>query len=217
MRSRYRRKDGSLFEKVYDDRWHRRYVCVRGRYSETRCDRPSIGATRFEDEVWTEVRRVIEDPGTVQAIIDARRRELEEGGTLVEVESLKRQLQQHGARRGRVLNMFEHGDIDRAEMQERLGRVDALIAKAKSDLSNLERAVNDYDGQVEILNNFIAMSQTVHGELDSMSDEKRAEMVGLLVRRIEVSEGEIEVKMGIETANLQRDSTFCLPLRERTR
>ena len=61
------------------------------------------------------------------------------------------------------------------------------------------------------------MSQTVHGKLDNMSDEKHAEMVGLLVRRIEVSEGEIQVNMGIETANLHSESGFYPLLRERTR
>lgn len=204
MHSRYVRKDGSVHHSVSEKRW-RGYACRVGRNGRNGCVRPRIGAVKLETIVWNEVKRVIEHPETVRAVVEERRAEFERTGTLCEIEKKKRQLVKVKEEGQRAITAFTKGYLDEDELDIRMKSVNERREMYEYDLERIGSEVGDYDSQLALLDDFMAVAEHVRGRIPTLSEDDKAELIDVLVNRITTGES-INVEMVLTSAPVTEKS-----------
>ena len=89
------------------------------------CPRPTLNAGAIEKLVWDSVTEFISRPEQVQALLEARQRDLESGATLENVVKGRDRLSQVDAERGRALLQHQRGSIN-----DKVGRSDEGYQRA---------------------------------------------------------------------------------------
>jgi site-specific DNA recombinase len=149
-----------------------------------RCPAKMLRGDVLEDIVWNDIECFLRNPGEVLRKLEAE----------VEADPVREALakerarwekarQEWEARRERLLELFEAGHRTKAEMEERLIPIVASLAQTIDRLA----ALNEQERDLAPVPVSADLLEEIRGQLDTgLSDEKRAEIVRLLVRRITV-------------------------------
>ena len=199
-----RQADGSL-ARVKTGKQTRSYVCTDGRHGRLGCVRPRIGAIKLEALVWAEVQAVIENPGTVKALIEERRAELERTGTLAEADRIGKAIEDIDGERKRAITAFTKGYVDDGELDVRMKGINERREMHEVELSRLKADVDDYERQRDMLDDFVEVSGRVRDRLDNLTHAERTELMRAMVTKVVVG-ADIQVAMAISGARVNGEA-----------
>jgi len=182
-----------------DKKWLGYYRCSRAkkRVGPARCTCKQLRALPVEQLVWAEVTRLLSDPARLQAAAraylalpeddsdaNADRRALD--GVRSEVEKLERAL----TRAERGVLMADTSEDERRQ-QEMVVELKRELTSARERLAGYEALIASDEARGQALRDVAALAERARGRLHTMSNEERAEVVGIL-RISVVTSGTVE-------------------------
>ena len=191
------------------------YFCsasVRGKVAVAAvCRNRSVRVDQLEPHVWQSVCALLQDPARVmhewvrrkdspsaRAEHDAQR-----DGALRAVRAHERSLQ-------RLLDAYEAGAIDLAELTIRSDRVRARIATARNDLTALEKVLAEQRELKLVVTRVEEFAKRVGDGLDVLSWHERRDLVRALVARIEMDQDDVTLVYRVPAIE-SADRTLVLP------
>lgn len=171
-----------------DKKWLGYYRCstAKKRVGEARCTCKQLRALPIEQLVWAEVTRLLSDPARLQAAARAYlalpeddsdantdRRALE--GVRGEAEKLERAL----TRAERGVLMADSSE-DEQRQQAMVADLKRELVAARERLAGYEALIASDEARGQALRDVTALAERARGRLHTMSDEERAEVVGIL-------------------------------------
>ena len=175
-----------------------RYYHCHGLSRRLRCrERPYIRAERLEDLVWSEVKRVLQNPARIVAGIEALD-DREGGGLAEEIAKAERELRTVQLEEDRAIRLYVSGkiteeqlDLQRKFITERLeslsARVDDYRAREASGASKREMAEA-----------VLAWASNVGEGLDELSPEERKDVLQMVVDEVTVDrENNLDITLAI--------------------
>lgn len=171
-----------------DKKWLGYYRCSKAkkRVGPARCTCKQLRALPVEQLVWAEVTRLLSDPARLQAAAraylalpeddsdaNADRRALD--GVRSEVEKLERAL----TRAERGVLMADTPEDERRQ-QEMVAELKRELKSARERLAGYEALIASDEARGQALRDVAALAERARGRLHTMSDEERAEVVGIL-------------------------------------
>ena len=193
--SRYVTKDG-VVHKRKSDTLRLRYMCNGG--TKAGCPRPTINAPTIEKLVWDSVASFISRPEQIQALLEARQRDLESGETLENVVKGRERLSQVDAERGRTLLQHQRGYIDDGELDVRMKGINERLEYFQTELVKLETEAARATEALEAVQGWLDATSHIATRLESLTDVEKAEVAKLLVDRVGVNGKEIQIRMLLE-------------------
>ncbi len=181
--SYYTRKDGTRVKyRLKNPR--RRYVCTGKNQYGTSCTRFAISANPIEAKVWGAVDDALTNPDALQALLDARRSELQESGTLNELEHARRRLEAERRKEARLLDLYLVGKMDQGLLDLKSRQVAELRRHYETEVARLEREAKYATHNIDLLDNYRAMASRLACKIESMSYAEREEVVRLFVEKV---------------------------------
>lgn len=211
--SRYRRKDGSLYKRP-KLRPYRRYICYAGVYKNTSCPKPRIGARTIEDAVWDTVMGFLERPESIQAVLSARRHELEEGGSWADLDRARRQLAEVEQEEQRAVTAFVKGYVDEQGLSIQIKFIKERKEHYQEEVARLEREAGTLGAEVEALSAWLASAGSLRKRLALLTPEERAQALRAVVDKVVLDGGKVEVVLALDLERVSSDLASC-PRRRR--
>ena len=167
------------------------------RASKTICNNASVKGAALEDRVWSDLCCLLRDPGRLQT--ELTRRENDSSPADEAVEKLASQVKELRGRLDRMIDAYANGLIDKAEFEERIGRLRSLhdreVAALHSKRGELANALDPATASRV----FSSLAARVEQNLASASFSLKRELLTLLVKRIEIHHEEIRIVYKVPT------------------
>lgn len=182
--------------------WYRcnGYLAERGG-KDKRCLAKAIRNTDIEPAVWQDIEALLRNPGELIEVLRAEAESpVDDVAVLAEAErvTFEAALADLEPRRQRLLDLFEHGRLTHAELDERFDQIDEQRREIERKLAVLQPPEQHEEPlDADLL-------QSIRQRLDNgLTDEERSQIVRLMVRQITVhtavrEAGGKDVKMVIE-------------------
>ena len=158
------------------------------------CANRPVRSDRLERAVWDSIEAVLNDP---QRIAHEYRRRLTELASADRADSDVGDVERRiGALRrgvGRLIDGYADGVIDRVEFEPRVADLRARIAQLDEQRDALAAATEARRDLTLVIGRLEDFSITVRANLDLLDWSARREVIRLMVRRIEIDEGQIEI------------------------
>lgn len=174
------------------------YFCsasVRGKVAIAAvCRNRSVRVDQLEPHVWQSVGALLQDPARVMNEWSRRKdsasahaeHDAQREGALRAVRVHERSLQ-------RLLDAYEAGAIDLADLKTRSDRVRARMVTARDDLTALEKVLAEQRELKLVITRVEEFAKRVGDGLDVLSWQERRELVRALVARIEIDQDDVTV------------------------
>jgi site-specific DNA recombinase len=206
---------GSCLQKQY------RYYHCRATYPTTikkaTCTAGYIRAEELEQVVWSEVRKVLENPQVLLSQLKRKAKKPVGRNVDKEITDLHKTMDKLTSREGKLLSLFEVDSITKDELLERVNKIKSekveaekkltqltAIKKETIDIKSLETEVNEYCGQLKL-------------SLDNCTfTNKRLALEVLQVQVIATPE-KIDIKMSVplEYNTVERKREYTMAKRKR--
>ena len=181
----------------------RHYHCYGMQREHLRCRaRPYIRADRLEELVWSEVKKVVQNPDLIVQGIESLDTQ-EDGGLAKRIASAERELRRVQMEEDRAIGLYVSGKITEYQLDHQrkviLERLEAARAK-----------LDDYRAQESLtveknllLTNIVEWAGKVGDGLDDLSSEERRDVLQLIVDQIVIDrENNVNITLGIPTEGL---------------
>ena len=178
------RRNGKVYRYDFPDNPRRYYMCGGMQRHGLRCrEKPYIRAERLEERVWSEVKRVLQNPDLIVAGIEAVD-DRESDGLAEEVARAERELRSVQMEEDRAIRLFVSGKIteDHLDLQRKFitERLESLRAKLDDDRAR-EASGAEKRALVEAV---LAWAREVGDGLDELAPEQRREVLQLVVEQV---------------------------------
>ena len=181
----------------------RHYHCYGMQRERLRCrKRPYIRADRLEELVWSEVKKVVQNPDLIVQGIESLDTQ-EDGGLAKRIASAERELWRVQMEEERAIGLYVSGKIseDQLDHQRKLILERLETARAKLD---------DYRAQESLtvekhllMANIVEWTGKVGDGLDNLSSEERRDVLHLIVDQIVIDhDNKVSITLGIPTEDL---------------
>jgi site-specific DNA recombinase len=158
------------------------------------CANRPVRSDRLERAVWAQIEVVLNDPERVAHEYRRRLTELvAEDRADADVREVERRI---GALRrgvGRLIDGYADGVIDRVEFEPRVADLRARIAQLEEHRTVLAATATATRDLTLVIGRLEDFSTKVRGNLDLLDWTARREVIRLMVRRIEIDEGQVEI------------------------
>jgi site-specific DNA recombinase len=157
------------------------------------CANPPVRSDRLERAVWAEIEAVLNDPQRIAHEYQRRLMDLAGAPADADVGEVERRM---GAVRrgiGRLIDGYADGLIERAEFEPRLADLRARVAQLEEHRTVLAAAAEARRDLTLVIGRLEDFSIKVRANLDLLDWAARREVVRLMVRRIEIDHGQIEI------------------------
>jgi site-specific DNA recombinase len=158
------------------------------------CANRPVRSDRLERTVWAEIETILNDPERIAYEYRRRLTELvAEDRADADVREVERRI---GALRrgiGRLIDGYAEGVIDRAEFEPRVADLRARIAQLEEHRTVLAATAAARRDLTLVIGHLEDFSTKVRGKLDLLDWTARREVIRLMVRRIEIDDGQIEI------------------------
>lgn len=164
------------------------YRC--GRLSDNatrgRCSRTHVQAMPLDRVVWNEIREHLLNP---ELLLTAQQQlgtagGVDEGFLESQVRGAQQRLRQAQSERGRLLDAFQAGHLEKKEFESRICKVRARVDGLDADLRALEDEHRRAQGGKEFLLRIEGFTRTVTGKLDKMSFHERQALARTLLDEV---------------------------------
>ena len=178
------RRNGKVYRYDFPDNPRRYYMCGGMQRHRLRCrEKPYIRAERLEERVWSEVKRVLQNPDLIVAgieLLDYRG----DGGLAVEVARAERELRSVQMEEDRAIRLFVSGKIteDQLNLQRKFitERLESLRAKLDDDRARQASGTE----KRALMEAVLAWAGEVGEGLDELAPEQRGEVLQLVVEQV---------------------------------
>src|SRR5689334_19882413 len=157
------------------------------------CSNRPVRSDHLERAVWAEIEAVLNDP---RRIADEYRRRLTDlAGAPADADVGEVERRTGAVRRGigRLIDGYADGVIERAEFEPRLADLRARVAQLEEHRTALAAAAEARRDLTLVIGRLEDFSAKVREGLDLLDWAARREVIRLMVRRIEVDHGQIEI------------------------
>jgi site-specific DNA recombinase len=158
------------------------------------CRNRGVRVEQLEDEVWKSVCLLLQDPARVMQEwsrrADTKRSRSEHDAQRAEAHRLMRS---HERTLQRLVDAYEAGAIDLAELTTRSERVRTRIARAQEELAALEKVLGEKRELQLVIARVEDFAQRLSKGLDALSWEERRAVVRTVVARIEIADDDVTV------------------------
>ena len=175
------RRNGKHY--IYDLDTPRRYYRCYGMENEgVQCrERPNIRAERLEGLVWSEVKKVLENPGVIVAGIEAMDSRADNGELIEEIAIAERELQKVQMEEDRAIRLYVSGKITEKQLDRQRRFITERLETLRLKLDDY-RAREMAEAEKRALGEHIVeWAHRVGGRLDDLGDEERREVLRLLL------------------------------------
>ncbi len=156
------------------------------------CDNVPVRMERLDAAVWEDVVALLGDPDRIRREYERQTSQVPKGepGRFQEI---AKEIQRVKRGISRMLDLYQEGDIEKAEFEPRHARARQRLSELESKLAEQKRQIARQEGLGEILGNFAQYASRVRDGLASADWKTRREIIRTLVKRVEFREGDIHV------------------------
>jgi site-specific DNA recombinase len=158
------------------------------------CRNRSVRVDQLEAEVWKSVCVLLQDPARVMQEwsrrSDTKQARIEHDAQRADALKLVRS---HERALQRLVDAYEAGAIDLAELTARTERVRARIARARDELATLEKVLAEQRELQAVVTRVEDFAQQLRKGLDKLSWQERRTIVRTMIARIEIADDEVTV------------------------
>lgn len=180
-------RTGAIREYVY-------YRCLgtdRARHGgEAICKNACVPA-RVEEAVWSDLCSLLREPERLRREFEQR---LERPShETEETKRLEKTIADQKRRVARLLDAYENGWIDKSEFEPRIRSAKDGLTREEAALRAHQKAPLDEEGLRLVIGHFEAFAAQMSAELDRLDFATKRKVLGLLIKRVEVSKDDFRV------------------------
>jgi len=182
---------------------YRYYVCARmGRsfLKEERCLQRSIGADALDELVWEEVSTRLQDPDLVlEAYREHRihRMDAGEAGSSEQAQKLATQIKSANTELTRLVDAYQAGAIELAELQKRRRLVDSKLDTLNREKELLEKMTAEQRHEGDVRANLQEFAAMVSSHLHDFSFEEKQKLLRMVLDKVVVKDWRVDVHYNI--------------------
>ena len=181
----------------------RHYHCYGMQRERLRCrERPYIRADRLEELVWSEVKKVIENPDLIVQGIETLDTQ-EDGGLAKRIAGAERELRRVQMEEDRAIGLYVSGKITEEQLDHQRRLILERLETARAKLDDY-RAQESLAVEKHLLTaNIVEWAGRVGDGLDNLSSEERRGVLQLIVDQIVIDrDNNVSITLGIPTEDL---------------
>ena len=162
----------------------RYYMCNGMQSMRLRCrEKPNIRAERLEEPIWSEVKRVIQNPDLLIAGIDTL--DTQEGGGLEdEIAQAERDLRDIQMEEDRAIRLFVSGKITESQLDLQRRFITERLESARAKLDDYRARDASGTEKRRLVEDVLAWARNVGEGLDDLTPEQRHEILQMIVEEV---------------------------------
>jgi site-specific DNA recombinase len=163
----------------------RRYYMCNGMQSmRLGCrERPHIRAERLEEPIWSEVKRVLQNPDLIVAGI-ADLDSQEGGGLEEEIAQAERDLRSIQMEEDRAIRLFVSGKITEAQLDHQRRFITERLESARAKLDDYRAREASGTEKRRLMETVLTWARNVGQGLDELTDEQRKEILQMVLEQV---------------------------------
>ena len=185
--------------------YNRYYYChnhdpVRARGEHRRCPERNIRADALDTFVFEQLRAVLERPDLLlaaESAVSARTPAADDELLRAQLKRLERRVEAAGGERRRLVDLYQGGLLELAEVQDRAKEIDAR----REALEQQRRALIEQRGvlaqQNRLRHRIAGFAHRVRGALDDLGFEQCQKLVRLMVEEVRVAGHHVDIRLRI--------------------
>ena len=183
----------------YDLPTPRRYYMCNGQHSmRLRCrERPSIRAERLEEPIWSEVKRVIQNPDLIVAGIDTF--DAHGGNSLEdEIAQAQRDLRSIQMEEDRAIRLFVSAKITESQLDLQRRFITERLESARAKLDDYLARESSGAEKRRLMETVLAWARSVGHGIDELTDAQRKEILQMVVEQVVIDkENNVDITLAI--------------------
>ncbi len=183
----------------YDLPVPRRYYKCNGMQSlRLRCrERHYIRAERLEEPIWSEVKRVLQNPDLIVAGIDTL--DAQEGGGLEEeIAQAERDLRSIQMEEDRAIRLFVSGKITEAQLDHQRKFITERLESARAKLDDYRAREASGTEKRRLMETVLTWARNVGQGIDELTDEQRKELLQMVVEQVVIDrDNNVDITLAI--------------------
>ena len=183
----------------YDLPSPRRYYKCNGMQSlRLRCrERHYIRAERLEEPIWSEVKRVLQNPDLIVAGIDAL--DSQEGGGLEEeIAQAERDLRSIQMEEDRAIRLFVSGKITEPQLDHQRRFITERLESARAKLDDYRAREASGTEKRRLMETVLTWARNVGQGLDELTDEQRKEILQMVLEQVVIDrDNNVDITLAI--------------------
>ena len=183
----------------YDLPTPRRYYMCNGMQSlRLRCrERPYIRAERLEEPIWTEVKRVIQNPDLIVAGIDTL--DIQGSGSLEEeIAQAERDLRSIQMEEDRAIRLFVSGKITEAQLDLQRRFITERLESARAKLDDYRTREASGAEKRQLMKTILAWARNVGQGIDELTDKERKEILQMVLEQVVIDrDNNVDITLAI--------------------
>ncbi|MYH68539.1 MAG: recombinase family protein, partial [Dehalococcoidia bacterium] len=193
------RKGGKTYRYELDPP-RRYYQCYGMRTHRLRCrEHPVIRADRLEELVWSEVRRVLEQPELIAAALATLELD-QDGGLAEEVARTERELAGVQREEDRAIRLYVTGKITEKQLDHQRRFISETLERLRARLDEYRERESARAGRGAALEQVVQWARSVGTGLDRLAGEERRELLDLLLEDATIDgENRVTLTLAIPT------------------
>ena len=176
----------------------RYYMCNGMQSMRLRCrERPYIRAERLEEPIWSEVKRVIQNPDLIVAGIDTLDSQ-GSGGLEEEIAQAERDLRSIQMEEDRAIRLFVSGKISEAQLDVQRKFITERLESARANLDDFRAKQASGTEQRQLMETVLSWAREVGQGLDELTDEQRKEILQMIVEQVVIDrDNNVDITLAI--------------------
>ena len=184
---------------TYDLPTPRRYYMCNGMQSmRLGCrERPHIRAERLEEPIWTEVKRVIQNPDLIVAGIEAL--DTQDSGSLEEeIAQAERDLRSIQLEEDRAIRLFVSGKITETQLDHQRRFITERLESARARLDDYRAREVSGTEKRELMEAVLSWAREIGQGLDELTPEQRQQILQMVVEQVVIDrDNNVDITLAI--------------------
>ena len=177
---------------------NRYYKCGGMHSLRLRCrERPYIRAERLEEPIWSEVKRVIQNPAVIVAGIDTFDSE-GDGGLEEEITQAERDVRSIQMEEDRAIRLFVSGKITEAQLDLQRKFITERLESARAKLEDYRAREASGSEQRRLMEAVLSWAKEVGQGIDELTDGQRKEILQKVLERVVIDrENNVDITLAV--------------------
>ena len=176
----------------------RYYMCNGMQSMRLRCrERPYIRAERLEEPIWSEVKRVIQNPDLIVAGIDTLNSQGSDG-LEEEIAQAERDLRSIQMEEDRAIRLFVSAKITEAQLDIQRKFITERLESARAKLDDHRARESSGAEKRRVMEDVLAWARRVGQDIDELTDEQRKEILQMVVEQVVIDrDNNVDITLAI--------------------
>ena len=176
----------------------RYYMCNGMQSMRLRCrERPYIRAERLEEPIWSEVKRVIQNPDLIVAGIDTLDSQ-GSGGLEEEIAQAERDLRSIQMEEDRAIRLFVSGKISEAQLDVQRKFITERLESARANLDGYRAREASGTEKRRLMETVLSWARNVGEGLDELTGEQRKEILQMVLEQVVIDrDNNVDITLAI--------------------